>query len=129
MWHVSNELSGHCFCDLCRGWWRSWLEQRYGSLKQMNDAHWAYFWAHQATEWRHAEPTDDVMDGLVLDWLRFTNHQLIDWYSFEANILRPITPGIPITTNFMTTTHSLNYQAISRAVDVVADDQYPGLRR
>ncbi|MBV8782378.1 MAG: beta-galactosidase [Phycisphaerae bacterium] len=126
MWHVSNELSGHCFCDLCRGWWQSWLEQRYGSLKKMNDAHWAYFWAHQATEWRHAEPSDDVMDGLVLDWLRFANHQLIDWYSFEANILRWIAPNIPITTNFMGTAFSLNYQAIGRVVDVVTDDQYPG---
>ncbi|HEV7300287.1 MAG TPA: beta-galactosidase [Tepidisphaeraceae bacterium] len=126
MWHISNELSGHCFCDLCRGWWASWLEQRYGKLKEMNDAHWAYFWSHQSFEWRHAEPTDEVMDGLALDWMRFTNEQLIDWYQFEANILRPITPGIPITTNFMTTTHGLNYQAISRVVDVVADDQYPG---
>jgi beta-galactosidase len=126
MWHVSNELNGQCFCNLCRAWWHAWLENRYGSLKQMNDAHWAYFWAHQATDWRHAEPTDEVMDGLALDWLRFTNHQLIDWYSFEANTLRPVTPNIPITTNFMTTMYGLNYQAISRVVDVVADDQYPG---
>jgi beta-galactosidase len=66
------------------------------------------------------------MDGQALDWLRFTNDQLIDWYRFEANTLRGITPGVPITTNFMTTTHGLNYQAISRVVDVVADDQYPG---
>ena len=126
MWHISNELSGQCFCGRCRGWWATWLEQRYGTLKQMNDAHWAYFWSHQSFEWRHAEPTDNVMDGLALDWMRFTNDQLIDWYQFEANILRQFTPAVPITTNFMTTTHGLNYQAISRVVDVVADDQYPG---
>jgi beta-galactosidase len=126
MWHVSNELSGECFCDLCRAAWQRWLEQRYGTLKNKNDAHWAYFWSHQATEWRHAEPTDRVMDGQALDWLRFTNQQLIDWYQFEASTLRSITPSVPITTNFMTTSHTLNYQAISRVVDVVADDQYPG---
>lgn len=126
MWHISNELSGWCLCNLCRASWAKWLEQRYGTLKKMNDAHWAYFWAHQAMKWEHAEPTDDVMDGQALDWLRFTNQQLIDWYQFEANVLRPITPNVPITTNFMTTTYSLNYQAISRVVDVVADDQYPG---
>ncbi len=126
MWHISNELNGQCFCELCRKSWATWLENRYGSLKKMNDAHWAYFWAHEATEWRHAEPTDEVMDGLTMDWMRFTNQQLIDWYQFEADILRPITPNIPITTNFMTTSFALDYQAISRVVDVVADDQYPG---
>jgi beta-galactosidase len=126
MWHVSNELNGQCFCDLCRASWQGWLEKRYGTLGAKNDAHWAYFWAHEATEWRHAEPTDDVMDGQLLDWMRFTNQQLIDWYTFEADILRAITPDLPITTNFMGTSFPLNYQAISRVVDVVTDDQYPG---
>jgi beta-galactosidase len=125
MWHISNELQGECFCDLCRKWWHSWLEKKYGTIKAMNDAHWAYFWAHQAGDWRHVEPTDYVMDGMALDWLRFANDQLIDWYQFEANILRPITPIVPITTNFMGVMHQLNYQAISRVVDVVTDDQYP----
>jgi beta-galactosidase len=125
MWHVSNELSGACYCDRCRAAWAAWLERRYGTLRAKNDAHWAYFWSHQATAWRHAEPTDGVMDGQALDWMRFTNEQLIDWYTFEADMLRAITPGVPITTNFMTTSHDLNYHAIARAVDVVADDQYP----
>jgi beta-galactosidase len=126
MWHVSNELQGECFCDGCRAAWMAWLQQRYGSLKQMNDAHWAYFWSHQATDWKHAEPTDGVMDGLVLDWHRFINQQLIDWYRFEAGVLKAITPDVPVTTNFMTTSFNHDYEAISRAVDVVTDDQYPG---
>ncbi len=125
MWHISNELHGHCYCELCRKSWFSWLEAKYETLKKMNDAHWAYFWAHEATEWRHAEPTDEVMDGLVLNWMRFTTQQLIDWYQFEAGVVRPITPDVPITTNFMTTMFGLDYQAISRVVDVVSDDQYP----
>lgn len=126
MWHVSNELSGECFCDGCRKEWKRWLSRRYGTLKQMNDTHWAYFWSHQATEWQHAEPTDGVMDGLALDWHRFTNEQLINWYTFEANILKAVTPDIPVTTNFMTTSFLHDYHAISRVVDVIADDQYPG---
>jgi beta-galactosidase len=127
MWHISNELSGECFCDKCRAWWHAWLERKYGNLKAMNDAHWAYFWSHQAGKWSHVEPTDWVMDGMALDWHRFINEQLIDWYQFEASVVRPFTRGVPITTNFMTTSHQLNYQAISRVVDVVTDDQYPGL--
>ncbi len=125
MWHVSNELNGECYCDLCRANWAKWLEARYGNLKALNSANWAYFWAHQAFKWEHVEPTDVVMDNMAVDWRRFNNQQLINWYTHEADILRAFTPAIPITTNFMTTMLNLNYDAISRVVDVVADDQYP----
>lgn len=126
MWHVSNELQGECFCDLCRKGWCEWLESRYGSLDRMNQAHWSHFWSHTATAWHHAEPTDGVKDGLSLDWMRFTNQQLIDWYNFEARILKASTPEVPVTTNFMTTSFAHDYDLISRTVDVVTDDQYPG---
>ncbi len=126
MWHVSNELQGECYCELCRDAWMKWLQEKYGTLKATNDAHWSYFWSHEATEWKHAEPTDGVLDGLALDWNHFINKQLIDWYTFEANLLKAVTPDVPVTTNFMTTSFNHDYQAISRVVDVVADDQYPG---
>lgn len=125
MWHVSNELNGECLCDLCRAWFASWLEQRYGTLDKMNDAYWAGFWSKIATKWSQVEPTDNVLEGMALDWLRFSNDQLIDWYRYEANVLRAVTPEVPITTNFMGTMYALNYERISREVDVVCDDQYP----
>jgi beta-galactosidase len=125
MWHISNELNGECLCDLCRHRWADWLKNRYGTLDKLNDAFWAGFWSHQATRWHHVEPSDGVMDGANLDWLRFCNDQLIDYYRFEAATLRPITPNVPITTNFMGTSFPLDYQRIGREVDVIADDQYP----
>lgn len=125
MWHVSNELCGQCFCELCRQSWCDWLERRFGSLQAMNQAHWACFWSKQATEWKHAEPTCGYSDGLLLNWLRFCNDQYAKWYQFEADILRRITPSVPITTNFMCTVYGINYQSLARVVDVVADDQYP----
>lgn len=125
MWHVSNELNGDCYCDLCRARWAQWLEARYHTLDKLIDAHWATFWSHQPTKWQHVEPTDWVVDGMMFDWLRFNVDQLIKWYRFEADGLKRITPEVPVTTNFMTTTYSIDYQRISREVDVVADDQYP----
>lgn len=126
MWHVSNELNGECFCDLCRARWAKWLEGRYGTLGKVTDAYWAAFWSHQPSRWEHLEPTDWVVDGMMLDWLRFSNDCLIEWYRFERDGLKAVTPDVPVTTNFMTTTYSIDYQRLSREVDVVADDQYPG---
>ncbi|MFN4243656.1 MAG: beta-galactosidase [Tepidisphaerales bacterium] len=125
MWHISNELNGECYCDLCRDKWASWLEQRYGSVDKLNRQYWAYFWSKQVSDFRQVEPTDWVLDAMMLDWMRFNVDQLIDWYRFEAGLLRPVTPEVPITTNFMGTTFAIDYQRIAREVDVVADDQYP----
>lgn len=125
MWHISNELSGECYCELCREKWALWLEQRYGSVEKLNRQYWARFWSKQVDTFREIEPTDWVLDGMVLDWMRFNVDQLIDWYRFEAGLLRPVTPEVPITTNFMGTSFGIDYQRIAREVDVVADDQYP----
>src|SRR5690606_33864326 len=44
LWHVSNEYSGECYCDLCLASWHRWLEERYGSLQALNEAWWTAFW-------------------------------------------------------------------------------------
>ena len=125
MWHISNELSGECFCELCRAKFADWLKARYGTLDHLNSHYWAGFWSKLATRWEHVEPTDYAIDAMMIDWNRFNRDQLIAWYRFEASILRPITPEIPITTNFMGTSWNIDYATIAGEVDVVCDDQYP----
>ncbi len=130
MWHVSNELGnddlfGQCYCPLCLAEWQRWLERRYGSLENLNRAWWASFWSHEFTAWDEIDPRDWSMDGLSVDWMRFRNWQIKDWYEFEAATLRPLTPAIPITTNFMGLLPYINYAEFAPSVDVIADDQYP----
>jgi len=130
MWHVSNELGnddlgGQCHCALCHGQWWRWLEKKYGTLEKLNRAWWAHFWSHEFTAWDEIDPRDWSMDGLSVDWLRFRNWQIQDWYAFEADTLRPLTPDIPISTNFMGLTPYINYSELAGKVDVIMDDQYP----
>ena len=40
LWHLSNEMSGHCYCDLCQEAFRNWLKESYGTLDKINDAWW-----------------------------------------------------------------------------------------
>ena len=37
-WHISNELSGACHCELCQRAFRDWLRFRYGTLEKLNQA-------------------------------------------------------------------------------------------
>lgn len=131
MWHISNELggstgNGECFCKRCQEGWQDWLRMRYGTIESLNEAWWAGFWSHRFTAWEEINPADPTLDACGLDWSRFVNSQMRGWIEFEAGIIRPITPGVPVTTNFMGNHPWIDYAELAQSVDVVADDQYPG---
>ncbi len=125
MWHISNEYGGYCYCDLCLAKFHKWLEGRYESLQALNKAWWTSFWSHTYTDWSQIDPRDDSIDGLQLDWRRFNTWQIGDFYDFEIEPIRKITPGVPCTMNFMGLSNAHNYAELAKHVDFVADDQYP----
>ena len=135
MWHVSNEYSGDCHCELCQENFRDWLKNKYKTIENVNKAWWGPFWSHTYTDWSQIESPSSIgenaVHGLNLDWKRFVTDQTIDFYENEAKPLREITPNVPITTNFMADTddlipfQSLNYEKCSKYVDILSWDCYP----
>ena len=55
LWHISNEMSGDCHCELCQAAFRRWLKARYNSLEALNKAWNARFWSHDYTAWEQIE--------------------------------------------------------------------------
>jgi beta-galactosidase len=130
VWHISNEYSGECHCDLCQAAFREWLKKKYDNdLDKLNHAWWATFWSHTYTNWEQIEPPSPVgessLHGLNLDWKRFVSDQTIDFYRNEIAPLRELTPRVPITTNLMGFFPGLNYQKFAQELDVVSWDSYP----
>lgn len=135
MWHVSNEYSGDCHCELCQENFRDWLKNKYKTIENVNKAWWGPFWSHTYTDWSQIESPsyigENAVHGLNLDWKRFVTDQTIDFYENEAKPLRELTPNVPITTNFMADTddlipfQSLNYEKFSKHVDILSWDCYP----
>lgn len=125
MWHVSNEMSGACYCENCLGRWQRWLKDRYRSLDALNRAWWTAFWSHTYTRWSQIDPRDEAVDGLRLDWRRFQTWQIAEHFRWEAEPLRRTNPAVPVTTNFMGLYPEVDYGRLSEVVDLVADDQYP----
>ena len=127
VWHVSNEYNGgDCHCDMCYAAFRAWLKVRYNDdIDELNHAYWSAFWSHTFPDWDYVVPTDEGIHGLMLDWMRFKTAQTIDFFKAETAPLREITPDVPITTNFMTGSTTLDYWAFAKAVDVVSWDCYP----
>ncbi|NPD03600.1 beta-galactosidase [Nocardioides sp. zg-1308] len=134
LWHVSNELGCHnarCYCDVSAAAFRTWLRRRYGEdVARLNDAWGTAFWSQRYDDFEqvlpprlaptHANPTQQ------LDFLRFSSDQLLDNFVVERDVLHRISPGVPVTTNFMVMrqTMEMDYLRWGRELDVVSNDHY-----
>src|SRR5690242_4381641 len=133
MWHVSNEYACHnlpCYCDECARHFRSWLQRRYPSLDALNDAWGTAFWSQRYTAWEQVLPprrsTTFNNPTHVLDYKRFSSDALLDFMRAERAVLDEVSPGVLVTTNFMTLDHfrHLDYSQWTETVDVVSTDHY-----
>lgn len=129
IWHVSNEYSNSCWCDLCAEAFRQWAHDRYGDLDTLNAQWWSAFWSHRFSDWPEIIPpypaAGVVPDAMALDWKRFRSIQTCEFFKHEASVLRAITPDVPITTNLMGFFPGLNYAPFADAMDVISWDSYP----
>lgn len=133
LWHVSNEIGNENNVDYgpeVGAAWRRWLLEQHGGAEGVNAAWGTAFWGHTYGDLSEIEPPHDARTkhnpGLLLDWLRFTSDSLLEHYIVERDILREITPEVPITTNFMILSEdgSEEYSRWASEVDVLANDHY-----
>jgi len=132
LWHVHNEYGapvGESFSDAAQEAFRDWALARHGSLDAVNAAWGTAFWGQVlgTREDLHAPlPTPSMQNpSLELDWRRFSSEQILDCFRAERDVLREITPHVPVTTNFMAhTCPSIDLWKWADEVDVVANDHY-----
>jgi beta-galactosidase len=132
LWHISNEYGDHisrCWCPESARHFRRWLEERYGSLDGLNEAWGVGVWGQRYTSWSHIETPrkapGPVNPAQLLDFERFSSDALLELFRIEVDILREVTPDLPVTTNFMSMFRDLDYWDFADAEDLVTDDAYP----
>ncbi|MDQ1595807.1 MAG: beta-galactosidase, partial [Arthrobacter pascens] len=132
-WHVSNELGCHNiydYSDDAATAFRRWLQDRYGTLEELNTAWGTDFWSQRYADWKHILPPRKAASypnpTQQLDFKRFSSDSLRDYLRAERDILNSITPDIPVTTNFMVMgeTKGMDYAAWAADVDFVSNDHY-----
>jgi beta-galactosidase len=137
IWHVSNEYGGYCYCDNCADAFRTWLQERYTTLEQLNKAWYTGFWGHTFYDWEEIVPPNALSDeepgdrsffqSISLDYRRFMSDSLLDCYKLEYNAIRRHSPQLPITTNLMGLYKPLDYFKWAPYLDVISWDNYPSL--
>jgi beta-galactosidase len=132
MWHVHNEYGaplGECYCDTSVSAFREWLCTTYGDLDSLNSSWGTTFWSQRYSDWAEIDAPranhTAVNPSQRLDFARFSSQEHLACFVSQRDILRAITPGIPVTTNFMTTNcKSMDLWRWAPEVDVVANDHY-----
>lgn len=133
MWHVSNELgchNGRSYAPVEVPAFRRWLRGRYGDLDTLNEVWGTEFWSQRYGDWDEVQPPRAAPSFLnptqQLDYARFCSDALRDQLRAEAEVLRRITPDVPVTTNFMVMGHfsDVDYGTWRGDVDLVSNDHY-----
>ena len=136
-WHINNELGNHNQFDFSEDAirsFRNFLRSRYNnSLEALNSAWETAFWSQRYSDFDEILPPRTFPRGTflnpthVLDWRRYTNDALVQYYKQERDLLRSITPDIPITTNLIIMgkqTKDRDYTTWVDELDFVSNDHY-----
>ena len=134
LWHINNEYGDHissCYCDRCAEAFREWLLVRYQTLDRLNYVWGTSFWSQYYYDWidilpPRISPASNNPTQL-LDYCRFMSDSLLACYQTEADILREITPDVPITTNFIVSFKATDYFSWARHIDIISFDNYPAI--
>ena len=129
LWHLSNEMSGSCWCDLCQAQWRGWLKEKYGTLDNLNAAWWTTFWSHRYTDWSQVEAPGGLgetsTNGMFIDWRRFSTWQCKTFMLAEKEAVQSVNPTLKVTANLMERFWDYDYFDLAEGMDVVSWDSYP----
>ncbi|MBC8059047.1 MAG: beta-galactosidase [Clostridiaceae bacterium] len=135
-WQVDNEL-GHessdlCYCEECHKSFRSFLQNKYKSIEEVNKAWGTVFWNHTYNEFDEIPlPVKTITvhnPALQLDFQRFRSKSLKGYSDFQVGLIKEI-----VGDNQLVTTNlpggffekSFDFEALQEKCDIAAYDNYP----
>ncbi|MBN2011662.1 beta-galactosidase [candidate division KSB1 bacterium] len=132
LWHINNEYANKnsmCFCKNCEHRFQAWLKKKYGTLDSLNDCWGTVFWGEKYFAWEQINTPMASAGGRngakLLDYKRFLSESFYTLYMEEVNVLREITPDVPITTNFEGDWSKFDHSLFKDDLDVVSWNSYP----
>ncbi len=127
-WQIDNSLGGHfteaAFNEDTRRDWHLWLEAKYETIEKLNQRLGLRHWGQVVSTWNEvplpmAAPTIHN-PALVLDWNRFCSDTIVQFVSMQADVLRELSPGRPVTTNLRALRHRFDHFDLANVLDFVS---------
>ena len=132
-WQIDNELNcetGEFHSEADHAAFRTFLQQKYGTLDALNAAWGTVVWSQTYTAWEQIYTPRPVLNGgynphLLLDYYRFISESCISFAAMQAEIIRQYSrPEMFVTTNGLFGNLD-NHTLASEVLDVYTYDSYP----
>ncbi len=132
-WQIDNEFgchdTVHSYSAAARDRFCQWLRGRYGDIASLNKAWGNVFWSMEYLSFDAVElPVQTVTEpnpSHLLDFYRFSSDMVREFQAPQVEILRRLSPGRPITHNFMGGFTDFDHYALASDLDFACWDSYP----
>lgn len=129
-WQIDNELRGNlCYCETCTTKFRTWLQERYGTLEKLNQAWGTVFWSQVYNDWEEIKPptADQMIISIsqILDYNRFNSESSVKFINLQAGLIRKYAPNHFVTHNSPCIHWCLDQNELYEKLDFVSWDLYP----
>ncbi len=132
-WQTDNEYGCHntvrSYSPEAERAFRVWLEDRYGSVNELNAAWGTVFWSQEYRSFDEVDlPNLTVTEpnpSHVLDFYRFSSDQVVSFNRLQTEIIRKHSPGRDIVHNYMGFYFNFDHFEVAKDLDLVGWDSYP----
>ena len=129
-WQIDNAIGGHLtessFNPETKRDWHAWLKAKYETIEHLNEMMGMRFWGQVVSDWDEIPMPLDAPTlhnpALHLDWMRFSSDTIVAFVRMQADLLRELTPGIPVTTNMRALTRNFDHFDVAEVIDFVSVD-------
>ncbi|MMZ47569.1 Beta-galactosidase BgaA [compost metagenome] len=131
-WQIDNELNCEInvfYAEADHQAFRCWLEEKYGTLEQLNKTWGTVFWNQTYDSWKQVHLTRPTVSGSTnphqsLDEKRFISDNTISFAKLQVDILRSVAPNQWVTTNGVFG-HLDSHRMTDQLLDFFSYDSYP----
>lgn len=127
-WQVDSGVGGHqsewSFNEDTRLEWQNWLKLKYETVEQLNEKLGLRYLGQVVSSFTDVpmplRASTEHNPALVQDWYRFSSDTIIAFVRMQTEVLRELSPGIPLTTNLRALRRRFDHFDMAQELDFVS---------
>ena len=130
-WQIDNELMAeepYCYCDFCQKKFSKWLENKYKTVENLNNAWNLSFWSQRVNSFDEIYlPRKGDNPSCFQNFQEFESDCAIDFYNIQRNAIKQVSPVISVTHNICSSgfLYQLDLYKMAKTCDFMSIDNYP----
>lgn len=129
-WQIDNGVGRHnteyAFNPETKREWHAWLKAKYETVDALNERMGLRFWGQVVNDFAEVPMPMTAPaahnPALLTDWRRFSSDTCVAFVRMQADILRELTPKIPVTTTIRPFATQIDNFDLAETIDFVAMD-------